>query len=186
MKTLATSLLAMVLVALATHGLHAADSAPAPRWFEHHLEYLTADGGRWIADNHPYRSESEPYDAYGMEWKWGLGKKTVTGRLYALDGDREIGAFWEFRVVWHPGEGRAIVRQYGSDGTIGEGSLSSVDETTVRTEQTFHSPDGSRYRAAHVNTESSSSKMTSQSYDVSDDGKENPRRKYVWHRAGKN
>ncbi|MDH4070992.1 MAG: hypothetical protein OEV30_11280, partial [Ignavibacteria bacterium] len=31
-----------------------------PRWFGEHMEYMTGGTGRWIADNTPFISETEP------------------------------------------------------------------------------------------------------------------------------
>lgn len=121
----------------------------APDWFRHELEALTRSGGRWITDNRAYMSENERFDQYGIEWTWGLGRKSVKGRLYALIAGKEAGNFWEFRIFWHPAESRAVVQQFASDGTVGLGTMTSDGKGGTRMDQMFHSPTGGSRRSGH-------------------------------------
>ncbi len=156
-----------------------AKSTPA-EWFVEHNEFLIQRGGRWITDNSAYMSENEPADAYGLEWKPGLGRKTVTGRLFGLKDGKEIGTFWEFRIVWHPGEGRAYVHQFGSDGTYGVGTVEHVAEGKVRITQDFFNPDGTRFEVGHDSTQGPGEWIHDQSYDIAEDGTWMERRTYDW------
>lgn len=105
-----------------------APAAPAatdsiPSWFRHHMEELTRGSGRWTADNAGFIAQNEPWDHYGLEWTWGLGRQTVKGRLYATKDGKDVGSLFEYRILWHPGERQAMVFQYGSDGTYGLGVI---------------------------------------------------------------
>ena len=121
-----------------------------PTWFAEHLESRMAEGGRWIANNDAYLNDSEPIDAYGIEWQWGAGKKSLRGRMFAIAAGRETATVWELRTLWHPGERRAQVFQYGSDGTFIEGVLEPDGAGGIRLEQTVHSPDGGSSLVRHV------------------------------------
>jgi hypothetical protein len=173
--------------ALVAQGLDEADAdssraeRPLPaEWFVEHTQFLTQQGGRWVTDNFAYESENEPFDAYGLEWKPGLGGKTLTGRLFGLQDGKDAGTFWEFRIVWHPGEGRAYVHQFGGDGTFGVGTMEPVAEGKVRIVQDFFHPDGSRSRLAHDSTHGPGEWIHDQSYDIAEDGAWEERRSYDW------
>jgi hypothetical protein len=162
-------------------------AAGPPRWFLEHLEYMARDGGRWIADNAAYRSDQEPYDAYGMSWEWGLGKNSLKGRLFGVQDGKDVGTFWEFRTIWHPGEHQALVYQYGPDGTVGIGTMQPLaaeagQPAGTTADQTFYRPDGSSFRAGHRNRDLDADTTDSHSFDISADGTWKPRRSYVWKR----
>ena len=150
-----------------------------PKWLRDHMDFMTRDGGRWIADNSKYRSEQEPIDAYGTEWSWGIGRASMTGRLFGLKEGREVATFWEFRLMWHPGKKRAFLYQFGGDGRLGEGSMTSIEGGTEH-EQTFYMTDGSTLRARHRSLENGDENRT-ESFEWQD-GEWAPRRSYVWRR----
>ncbi len=145
-----------------------------PEWFARHMEYLTQESGIWIADNSEYKSDSEPYEAYGIQWQWGFNKKSIKGRLYGIKEGKDIGSFWEFHTFWHPGENRVIANQYGSDGTFGTGSM-----TPKELEQTFFNPDGSSYKSGH-RSEIKGDTQHSRSFRISEHGEWVPLRFYIW------
>jgi len=109
-------------------------------------------GGSWLADNQAYISDSEPIDAYGLEWRWGAGRKSLQGRLFAVAAGRETGTVAELRILWHPGDQQAQVFKYGSDGTLGIGLLSPTSEGGMRLEQVSHAPDGSAHSVRYEET----------------------------------
>lgn len=154
--------------------------AEAPEWFSAHLEQMVAGEGRWVTDNSAYMSEQEPFDEYGLEWRWGLGKASVTGRLFGLNDGEEQGTFWQFRVFWHPGEGRAHIYQWGGNGAIAMGHLYSVGSNRVRLEQELMMPDGSVRRIGH-DTVHEPGVQDGRSYNISADGTWKEDRHYVWH-----
>jgi len=165
----------------ASHGspeTAAQDSMPAS--LRNEMTQLTQGSGRWIVDNHAYRNDDEPWDQYGTEWSWGLGQQTVRGRLYAVVGGRDVRTFWEFRLFWHPGERRAILQQFGSDGTVGIGPM--VQEgTEVFVDQTFDSPDGTSYRVGHRSSFAGDIHITESLNRVGDRWEK--RRRYEWKRT---
>jgi hypothetical protein len=152
-----------------------------PDWLKNDMTRLVAAGDRWITDNGAYRSVNEPADAYGLEWQWGLGNQSVTGRLFGLASGREIGTYWQFRIYWHAGRREAVALQWGVDGTVGEGtSRQTGNGDEIEMIQTFTGPDGSSSRTRHLATTTETVHDT-RSFDFAD-GQWKPRRNYVWHR----
>jgi len=153
-------------------------AAPPPAWVATYLEAMI---GTWIADNRPHRSEDEPFDAYGIEWKWGVGKKSIVGRLFAMRDGKEVGTVWDFREFWHPGDGQLIASQFGSDGTYGVGPHARKADGTMEMLQTFYAPDGGVRRIGH-RSELKPGEMVSRSFDVQSDGTWKARRVYSFRR----
>lgn len=153
-------------------------SGPAPDWVARYFDQMV---GTWVTDNSAYRTTSEPFDAYGMEWKRGLGGKTLVGRLYAIRDGKEAGTSWEFREFWHPGHSELIASQFGSDGTYGAGPHQRKSDGTMEMLQTFYDPDGDATRVGH-RSELKANELTTRSFDVQADGTWKERRTYVWRR----
>lgn len=156
-----------------------ADSAPA--WFQRHLEELTRGSGRWTADNSAFKSREEPWDGYGLEWTWGLGRHSVKGRLYAIQDGREVGSLFEYRLLWHPGERMAMLLQYGSDGTYGQGVIQPDGTDGTMVEQTFFQPGGGTTRIKHTDHYAGEVRVV-QSFEWVE-GAWHPRRLYRWRRG---
>lgn len=155
---------------------HASDDIPA--WA---MDHMTRMIGRWVTSNAAYQSEEEPYDAYGMEWAWGLGQQSMTGRLFGLQEGKEVGTFWEFRVFWHPGEQQLKMMQFGGNGTVGVGSIEDRGEHKTEALQTFYAPDGSASRIGH-REELMDGERHAHSFDVDENGVWTARRSYVWQK----
>lgn len=159
-------------------------AAKAPQWYLDDIARLTTEGGRWIADNSAYKSESEPFDAYGTEWRSGFDGDTMTGRLFGLKDGKEIAFdFWEFRQYWHPGDKRAVVEQFGWGGALGVGTLVQAPSGTY-SDQQFYNADGTLTRTGHASEFPDADTHVTQSYDIVD-GEKTPRRKYIWKRQPK-
>lgn len=156
-------------------------SAGPPPWFLQHMEFLTQ--GRWITDNSQYKSESEPFDAYGMEYEKGIGGKSVRGRLFGLIDNKEVATFWEFHTVWHPAENRVLAFQFGGDGTYAVGPMIATGEHSHRMEQVFYSPNGSSRSSGHETDEAKDGSFITRSFDISADGSWHPQRAYTWRVA---
>lgn len=127
-------------------------SGSPPAWLTAHFEYMTAETGRWIADNSRFKSEDEPFDAYGTQWSWGVGKKSIRGRLFALKDQKEAALFWEFRIFWHPGKQKAIIEQFSGSGIYAVGEMRVIEsgESSVNiTEQSFYVPNGMDFQEMH-------------------------------------
>lgn len=150
-----------------------------PAWFLEHLDSHMVGGGRWVADNQAYLSDSEPIGAYGIQWDWGAGRKSLRGRMFALAGGRETETIWDLRILWHPTEQRAQVFQYGSDGTLAEGLLQPEPDGRTRLELKFHAPDGSTRTVRHLEGLESDGARVSSSFVRTPKGWA-PRRTYVW------
>jgi hypothetical protein len=158
----------------------AADSAPPPAWFRDLLRRHTAGSGRWIADNAAYRSDAEPADAYGVEWRLGLGNQTLHGRLFGLRDGKEIATYWEFWMIWHPGDRRVLAHQLGAWGTLGVGPMEPDGRGGTVLHQVFYDLDGAQRRVRHDSRFEGDTEITT-SYDWVN-GAWVKRRTYVWQR----
>lgn len=152
---------------------------PMPEWAHAEMTRLI---GTWHTDNSAYQSEDEPYEAYGIEWSWGIGETNVVGRLFALYNGEEVGPFWEFRQFWHPGEGAMMVYQFGWGGVVGIGPMEQIDEHSSRLLQTFYNPDGPARLDGHRTTFRDGDKIT-ESFNVDENGTWVPRRTYTWKKV---
>ncbi|NNF58703.1 MAG: hypothetical protein HKN04_10730 [Rhodothermaceae bacterium] len=186
MKALTMKALPLLLLLLApalaaqTTSSPSVGSAPIPEWV---LDEMAQMIGRWEADNSAYQSDNEPFDAYGIEWMWGLGQKSVVGRLFAIQDGEDIGSFWQFRQYWHPGEGKVIAFQIGSDGSVGIGEHVRTGDNQSETLQTFYDPtNGSTYRTGH-RTEFRDGAQHTQSFNVDENGTWTERRSYVFRKV---
>jgi uncharacterized protein YndB with AHSA1/START domain len=168
-------------------GLAIADPTPdtngPPAWYLENIRFMTADGGTWIADNTPYQSDAEPWDAYGLEWTSGPGGYSMSGRLFGIRAaERSDSDFWLFSQYWDPARQKAVVQQYGW-GTVGLGSLISGEESgDTILEQTMTGTDGSSSNAGHRTTNPSHNVQISTSYDIDESGEWTERRTYRWLR----
>lgn len=172
------SLFRLVMVGMmalsSTHSSFGAEGPPA--WA---MEEMRSTEGRWVADNSAYKSTEEPYDAYGLEWQSATGGTSITGRLFGLKAGKELGTFWEYRLIWHPERETLWLFQFGTDGTFGEGALVRTGPASTELEQTFYSPSGSMSRSGHRETKKEGQRIT-KSFGIDADGTWTPRREYVW------
>ena len=153
--------------------------APAPEWVS---GMWTELAGTWVADNSAFRDERDTMDAYGIEWRWGIGRKSLVGRLYGIRDGKEVGTFWEFREFWHPGERRLIATQFGSDGSYGAGPHERKPDGSREMLQTFFDPEAGRTFKVGHRARLEGDVHTTTSFDVDEDGTWTKRRTYVWKR----
>ena len=138
--------------------------------------------GTWVADNTPYKSDLDPMDAYGIEWKWGLNRKSIVGRLYGIRDGKEIGTFWEFREFWHPGERRVVAMQFGTEGTYGAGPHEIDADGASEMLQVFHDPARTNSTKIGHRAHLKGDVHTTTSFNVDEKGVWTERRTYVWRR----
>jgi hypothetical protein len=143
--------------------------------------YFDGMVGTWVTDNTPHRSPDEPFDAYGTEWKLGIGGKSLVGRLYGMRDKKDVHTSWEFREFWHPGDGELVASQFGTDATYGVGPHQRKVDGTMEMLQTFYSPTGTVARLGH-RSDLKSDELVTRSFDVGPDGKWTAQRTYVWRR----
>ncbi|GAA4274868.1 hypothetical protein GCM10022258_41640 [Aquimarina gracilis] len=136
--------------------------------------------GTWITDNAVYKNENEPFDQYGMDWQWSIGKQSITGKLYGIINGKKQGVFWEFRQYWDFDTNKGIVAQYGTDGTIGIGPIVNKENYQTEMIQKFVSPNGSKTKHGHRST-LKNGKLTTSSFDISENGNWKKRRSYIWY-----
>ncbi len=171
MKTLITTLLFLITTHMAL------SQQKIPKWF---LENMEQSIGTWITDNSIYKNENEPFDQYGMDWKWGIGKQSITGNLYGLINGKKQGKFWEFRQYWDFTQNKGIVAQYGGDGTVGIGPMILKEGGQTEMIQEFISPDGKKSMHGHRSV-INGNKFTSTSFDILSDETWKKRRSYTWY-----
>jgi hypothetical protein len=170
-----TIVVIVALLSLGWAGPAHAQQAGIPDSVLAHMEQTV---GFWLTDNSAYQNEDEPFDHYALEWKWGAGRKSLVGRLYALTAGEESGTFWDFRQFWHPGERAVIVQQYGWDGTFGTGPVTWIEPGVSELIQIFYTPDGASNKNRHV-TRETATEHDGGSFDWVD-GQWQARRSYVW------
>ena len=159
--------------------LQAQDEAiQIPIWFQENME---SSIGSWITDNEDYKSDEEPMEAYGMEWQWAIGKKSITGNMYGFVKGKKTAPFWEFRQYWDFDKNEGVVIQYGQDGTVGQGPIKKTSPNNTEMLQVFGHPDGSKTTHGHRSILTSDQHTTS-SFDIDDIGEWVMRRSYIWHK----
>lgn len=138
--------------------------------------------GTWVTDNSAYKSDDNPYDGFGLEWSWGLGERSLVGRLYGIVDGRDVATFWEFREFWHPGDARLVAMQFGAGGAVGSGWHDIGEGGTSEMLQTFYYPAaGTVEQVGHRSTLEGDRHVTA-SFSVAADGTWTPRRTYTWYR----
>lgn len=155
--------------------------APIPQWLLDDWAARTSGTGLWIADNSAYKSDNEPFDAYGLQWEYGLGKKHLKGRLYCIQNGKDIGSVWQFLEFWDPAAGEVRIVQIGSDGTVGQGRIWRLDDGSIKEQQVFTSPAGGSFETGHHIRIENGEKHT-QSFTI-EDGEWVKRRYYIWKLA---
>lgn len=174
--------LAVILAIMLGGTALADDGAPIPAWYLEHVEFLTRDGGRWVADNSEYRNEQSNADFFVVEFHPSFEGSSMTGRLYArVDGQDTID-FWEFRSYWDPMAGLAILMQVGWDGALGIGITLMDSEGVFRTDQAFGAPGQTDRREGHVFTVIDADTHQTESFEIGADGGWTPQRTYRWFR----
>jgi len=138
--------------------------------------------GTWITDNGEYKNENDPNDAFGLEWTWGVGRRSLVGRLYGIVDGKETVTFWQFREFWHPGTATLVLTQFSGGGAYGEGPHTVQPDGTSEMVQTFYDPvAGTTTKVGHRSTLDGDVHTTT-SFDVDARGTWTPRRTYTWHR----
>ncbi len=152
-----------------------------PEWFTQNMEKSI---GTWITNNDVYKNQNEPFDQYEMEWVWGVGKQSITGKLYGIIAGKRQGLFWEFRQYWDVKKHQAMVVQYGGDGTIGIGAMIMKKGQVFELTQAFVSTKGETTIHGHRST-FEKSKLITTSYNISEKGKWKKDRTYEWNNIQK-
>lgn len=149
-----------------------------PQWIKDKWAAHTHGDGIWVTDNAPYKNEQEPFDAYGMEWEWGLGKSSLKGRLYCIQNGKDVGTVWQFLNFWDPELQQQRMIQIGSNGILGQGSIELQDDGSTKSSEKFTGPGGRAFEVGH-HSWFENGEMHTQSFDIAD-GKWSKRRFYVW------
>ena len=151
---------------------------PIPQEVRDSWAMYTKNGGIWITENSQYKNDQEPFDAYGMEWEWGLGQSHIKGRLYCIQDGKDVGTVWQFLNFWDPQNQEEKIIQIGSTGMIGQGSISYQDDGSSKSSEKFVNPDGGSFESGHHSWFKDGALHT-QSYDINNN-KWTKRRFYIW------
>ncbi len=144
------------------------------------LQEIESEIGIWIGDNSKYKSDQEPFEAYAIEWSWGINKKSLVGKLYGIQDGVNSNPFWEFRKYWDAEKKAPIVMQFGADGTVGIGASTKINENESELLQIFTSPNGSQNKIGHKTKIIDSLSHTGSSYLVNEQGEWTENRSYLW------
>jgi len=174
--------LILALITLLSAPALAQDGAPIPDWYQEHVEFLTRDGGRWIADNSEYMSEQETASAYVVVFSPSFGGASMTGDLFGIDDGENTVIFWEFRSFWDPVAGEAIMSQFGWGGAYGSGRTWADGEMAYRTDQIFSGPGQPSRREGHLFSIIDDNTHDTTAYTINQDGSQTPSRTYRWVR----
>ena len=149
-----------------------------PDWFLKDMESLI---GTWLTSNEKYKSENEPYDSYGVEWKWGIGKTSMTGRLFGIKDNKEIGDFWQYRQYWDAEKNEGVLIQFGYNGTKGEGPIKLLSDGKTESIQSFSSPGAKTWGLKHISF-IEDNVHTTISYNKNEKGEWQLNRTYKWEK----
>lgn len=172
------AILCCLILASTTFQWGIAQDQGIPDWF---MQDLEANVGTWIADNSAYQGEQEPFEAYGLEWKWAIGKTSITGRLYALQEGKEVGPFWEFRQYWDNVEKKGIVAQYGGRGVMGSGEIRPLNDGRTELIQTFSLTDGRTWVEKHI-SKVTETQFTTTNFEKNEKDTWDEKRTYIWEK----
>ena len=167
------------MIFLALPAIGQVPDSKIPAWF---LEDLEKNIGTWIADNSDYKSENEPYDQYGLEWKYGIGNTSIIGRMFGVQDGKEIGPFWQFRQYWDLEAGEAVVLQFGWYGEIGAGTYRPLEDGSVEIIQEFVKADGQSRSVRHIN-KVEPDHFSSTAFEMEDGKWVQDRRTYIWRKT---
>ena len=153
-------------------------NAQIPEWYTHEMNRLV---GTWVADNTVYMNDQENDDAYAIEWRRGIGKKNLLGRLYGLKKGRLTNEYWQFIQYWDPAAKQAKVIQIATFGTKGEGYLEYRDSANTQLIQTFTNPNGTSWTSGHK-TRIFDNYEISTSYQIDKQNNWKEQRTYTWYK----
>ena len=153
-----------------------------PDWF---IDDLKKNIGVWTTDNSAYKSENEPQDSYVMDWQWGIGKTSITGRLYGVVAGKNTEDYWHFRQYWDNQKQTAMLIQYGLSGIIGVGDLKLLNDGNVQAVQEFSTPNGQKWLTKHL-TGNDGKILNTSSYNQDKKGNWVIDRSYIWGKQNNN
>lgn len=149
-----------------------------PEWVMEDWNFQMSHTGIWIADNTAYQGEEEPFDAFGMQWEWGIGQRSLKGRLFCLQAEKEVATVWEFLQYWDFETKALRMIQIGGDGTLGQGTVENQGGGKTKSRERFCTPAGPCFEVGHETWKKDEDFYT-QSFDIVD-GQWSKRRLYVW------
>lgn len=182
MKTFIAALAALAWGGVADARTDAPTGAGVPGWYAEHLDYMTRDGGRWVAENSEYQSEQETTDQYVIVFSPEFGGTSMSARLFGVTDGEESVDFWHFNGFWDPVAEEAMLMQTGWGGGLGVGPTWQIDETTIRSEQVFSSPGGPVRTEAHIFINTGPDQHVTRTESRVGDGEWVPGRTYTWVR----
>lgn len=144
------------------------------------LTYFESQVGTWKADNSTYKNENEPMTSYVIEWKFGELKNSVYGKLYGLIDSINVGTFWEFHQYWNPNTSSVAFIQIGGDGSIGNGTLTQLNNSEYELIQLFtNTKNETRYEKHSYLKPNANTEITS-SFEQDKAGNWIKKRTYTW------
>ncbi len=148
-----------------------------PQWF---MEEMERQVGVWVASNEAYMQEGED-DSYAIEWKWGVGRKSLVGVLYGIRDSVRTQEYWQFFQYWDFEKAQPVFIQIASWGSHGVGNIERLEDSNFQLKQKFYHPDGTSTLGGHK-TQLFDGYEISTSYDITDEGEWQKRRTYTWYK----
>lgn len=156
---------------------------PLPAWYLEELDARsTGDSVMWVADNSAWKSEQEPFEAYGMRFWPTRDGRGLRGVLFGILNGQPMRVFTEFRVFWHPGQaGEARILSWNMWGGVGEGVMRPGESGSLLLESKDFSYDGSFQMTRHATTRSPGTQVDQQ--QSLSNGQWVDGRRYIWKRV---
>jgi uncharacterized protein YndB with AHSA1/START domain len=169
----------IITIILIISGYANCQAQEIPNWLKREWNYLTNGTGTWVTSNAKYKNTSEPFDKYGLEWKYGLGSTSVVGKLYGIVEGKENVNIWQFFLYWDGVENKGKTLQISPNGTYGFGDMVLVNDSIVQSILNFHTLNGQTFQTKHESvTNSLKHKTTSFNFDKKNTWLKN--RTYIW------
>lgn len=170
-------LITLILFWVAGHAQESKGS-DIPDWYLEEMQRLV---GTWITSNQDYMDGTTINDAFGIEWKWGVGQKSLVGVLYGLREKQKTKEYWQFFQYWDSGKGKPIFIQVSAKGVQGVGHFERVDSKHFQLVQIFTEPDGSTSKSGHK-TQILKGYEISTSFNINEQDEWELNRTYTWYK----
>lgn len=153
------------------------DELLLPEWLEQDFENIV---GVWKTDNSAYKTETEPFEAYGMTWEEAEDGNGVTGILYGFQDSEQSENFWSFKRYWDKENKLAVVEQDSPNGVSGKGTFIDLEGMIIEEVQTFTMPDGRTWEEKHLSSFNENGELSTTSFEKDVNGIWQEKRTYIW------
>ena len=158
------------------------DEAQPEQSFREMARYLSADGGRWRADNPNYDEDNERSPpAFGLWFEWDSGIEVLSIEIVVYFPDRTVvssSGGW----LWHPGTEALDNTTKNRNGSLSRGTTEFSEPSTFTTVATLYGRSGKASVHRDVNRLTSASVHHNETFVALPDGSWHSRGVFEWHR----